>query len=248
MKLNRLFIIGCLCVFCRNSFAQNSDAIAADLSKLFKKLPEYDLYNRQTELVDTIDSMINSKVSFYIKTVPAALAKAFPKLGAVSSDDGVLSVLSWDNLSGGTQHNFTNLFLYKTNGGLHYINSDTLASDPNDEFQRYYDQIYSLIVGHKTYYLATYWGILDLNERMEGIKVFAVEGGKLNDKVRLIKTRDHYTYKLRYEYIVSDVTRGMNYYPKSKEISFPVVNKSEHITADSIIYKFTGQYFERVKN
>jgi hypothetical protein len=247
MKRNRLVVIICLCISCQNLFAQNSDTVAANLTKLFKKLPEYDLYNPQHNLVDTVDSLIDSKISFYIKTAPVALAKAFPKLGAESSPDSVISILSWDNLSGGTQHSFTNLFLYKTKGRLNYINSDTLAQD--DEYPRYYDRIYSLAVGDKIYYLITYKGILGLNERMEGIQVFSVADGKLNDKVKLIKTHQGFAYKLRFEYYFNmDDQGGMHYDPKLKEITFPVVNKNKHITGGLIIYKFTGRYFERVKN
>ena len=246
MKLNRFFVIICFCISYQNLFAQNSDAIALDLAKLFKKLPEYDFYNSQRGLVDTVDSLIDSKISFYIKTAPVALAKAFPKLGAESSPDGVISILSWDNLTGGTQHNFTNLFLYKTNGRINYINSDTLAQD--GEYSRSYNRIYSLTVGDKTYYLITYEGILDFNERMEGIQVFSIVDGKLNDKVKLIKTHHGFTYKLRYRYIVGDEIAGMNYNAKLKEITFPVVDNKKRITGDSIVYKFTGRYFERVKN
>ncbi len=247
MKPNRLFVVICFCISCQNLFAQNSDMIAVDLTKLFKKLPEYDFYNRQTDLVDTVDSPINSKISFYIKTAPVALAKAFPKLGAESSPDGVISILSWDNLTGGTQHNFTNLFLYKTNGRLNYINSDTLGQD--GEYSHSYTRIYSLAVGDKSYYLINYYGILDFREQMEGIQIFSVEDGKLNDKVKLIKTPHGLTYKLRYRYVVVDeVAGGMNYNPKVQEITFPVVNKNAHLTGHSIVYKFMGQYFERVKN
>jgi hypothetical protein len=247
MKRNRLFVIICICISCQNLFAQNSDTIAADLTKLFKKLPEYDFYNPQHDLVDTVDSLIDSKISFYIKTAPVALAKAFPKLGAASSPDSVINIFSWDNQSGGTQHSFTNLFLYKSKGRLNYINFDTLAQD--DEYPRYYDRIYNLAVGDKTYYLITYKGILDLNERMEGIQIFSVADGKLNNKVKLIKTHRGFTHKLRYEYYFNmDDQGGMQYNPKLKEITFPVVNKNKHITGDSIIYKFTGRYFEKVKN
>ena len=133
MALKRLLITICICIFYQSLFAQNSDAIAAELNKLFKSLPEYDFNNPQAELAETIDSLIDSRMSFYIKTAPLELAKAFSKLGAVSSDDGMLSILSWDNTLSGTQHTYANIFLYKADGQLNYINSDTLTQHQFDE-------------------------------------------------------------------------------------------------------------------
>jgi hypothetical protein len=246
LKPNRLLIVFCFCLFCQNLFAQTGAMIASDLSKLFQKLDGFDIYNHNIELIDTLNSQIDSKISFYIKTAPGGLAAAFPKLGAATSADGVLAILSWDTQMGGTQHYFNNLFLIKTNGRFKYINSETSTQD--DEYSCCYNGIYCLTVGNKTYYLATYESILHVSERMEGIKVFSVEDGKLNDKVKLIKTHEGFNYRLRYRYFVEEEIGGMNYYPKSKEITFPLINEKGRMAGDSIVYKFNGKYFEKVKS
>ena len=116
------------------------------------------------------------------------------------------------------------------------------------KFPCYYSQIYSLKTKSKTYYLATYSGVLDLNERMEGIQIFAIDGDKFNNKVRLIKNYEQFINNLRFQYIGNDDSDGLNYNRKLKEITIPVVNKLMHVTGDSIVFKFNGRYFERMKS
>jgi hypothetical protein len=40
----------------------------------------------------------------------------------------------------------------------------------------------------------------------------------------------------------------LEYDPKAKTITFPIVAENMWITDNYITYKFTGKYFERVKN
>ena len=108
----------------------------------------------------------------------------------------------------------------------------------------------------KNYYLVTYYGIFDLYIRGEGIRVFSIENGKLNAQAKLIKTQKGLTNKLYYTYdqqennldVMGDAT--LTYDSKLKTITFPVVidnGEEGKLTDNFITYKFTGQYFEKVK-
>lgn len=86
----------------------------------------------------------------------------------------------------------------------------------------------------------------------KGVQVFSIENGKLNINAKLIKTRSGLHGKLFYEYdlgpiIDESVDDDIHYDPILKTISIPVID-GEKVTKARIKYKFTGQYFERVKN
>ena len=76
----------------------------------------------------------------------------------------------------------------------------------------------------------------------------------MNDKTKLIKTKSGLTNKLYYSYnqnltnsdIMGEIS--LEYDPKSKTITFPVIVENGRVTDNYITYKFTGQYFEKVKN
>ncbi|WP_419700646.1 hypothetical protein [Mucilaginibacter sp. NFX135] len=253
MKKLTLFIILFSCSITSALFAQSPKTIEADFDKAFEKLN----YARENSMIDTVDyinGQIEKKLMYYTKKYPAAMDIAFKKINGIVSDDGLFRILSWDTMLGGTQHFFENVIQYKSGGKTNSI-VDTVKKE--DDYIFSYNGIYTLTVGNARYYLATYYGIFGRYERGEGIRVFAIENGKLNDKVKLIKTRSGLTHKLYYIYnqtltnsdIMSEVT--IKYDPKSREIKFPVIiddGEISKVTETSIAYKFTGQYFEKVKS
>ena len=235
-------------------------AIEKDLLKTFNKIDHW-YEQRQTDTTTAWSDSLNAandkfaeKLKYYADRYPLIAdtrsnAKPDNSLG-VCSDDGRLWIYSWDTDMGGTQHVFDNVFQYRQ--GQRIIT--TVDTGKNDEEYTYdYDKIFMLKIGQQSYYLVTYYAILGLHERAEGIRVFAIENGKLNEKVKLIRTKRGLTNKLQYTYdqlltnsdIMSETT--LEYDPKEKTITFPVVVADGKVTDNYITYKFNGQYFEKVK-
>lgn len=254
MKSLKPLLIAVLCFVTCNLSAQSSRQIKKDLLQSFR---EIDCWSAQKstdstgaiyDSLDRANNIFSKKLKFYAEKYPFTIAEKFPFEGlSCISTDGLLKIYSWDTQTGGTQHTFESVIQYK-------IGEKTIAMIDTSRGGYNYDKLYMLTVGSKTYYLATYYGILSLYTRSEGIRIFTIENGKLNDKVKIIKTKSGLTNKLNYTYdqhltnsdIMSEIT--LEYDPKAKTITFPIVAENNWITDNSITYKFTGQYFERIKS
>jgi len=171
-------------------------------------------------------------------------------LEALVSDDGLLRIYTWDTNMGGTQHMFENVILYKSGEQTNFSVEKKTSDD--GVYIYAYDKLYTLKIGSKMYYLCTYYGIFDLYMRGEGIRIFSNENGRLN-KGNIIKTASRITNHLYYSYsqnennedVMGDNT--IDYAQKDTTITFPVIDTAGNQTDSTITYKFTGQYFEKVK-
>jgi hypothetical protein len=104
---------------------------------------------------------------------------------------------------------------------------------------------------NKTYYLAIKNGILS----SQGIKVFCLENGKLNDTVKIIKTTSGLKNEINFGFDFFSVVdrperplKLIKYDSIKKVIYIPIVRGDGKVTKKYILYKFTGEYFERVRN
>ncbi|WP_114936524.1 hypothetical protein [Mucilaginibacter endophyticus] len=246
MKILKLIAI--FCILSADLFAQTPKAIEADFDKAFEKISYWNEHSSEDTHGDglfTANLQIEAKVKSYTQKCPAALDQAFKKIGLVS-DDGLFRILSWDNMTGGTQHAYENIIQYKSAGKTFTI-VDTVKND--DDYIYAYNKLHTLKVGSEIYYLTTYYGIFHTYDMGAGIRVFAIQNGKLNDKAKLIKTRSGLTHKLYYTYHVGEeLQNGLEYHPEQKIITFPVVIGDGKVTDNIITYKFNGQYFEKIKS
>ena len=254
MKSLKPLLIVVLCFVTYNLSAQSPRQIKKDLLQSFGEIDCWNAQKSTDSTGEVYDSLARAndnfsrKLKYYAEKYPFTIAENFPMDGlSRTSSDGLLKIYSWDTHTAGTQHTFKSVIQYKT-GERTIAMIDTSRGGYN------YNKLYMLTVGNKVYYLATYYGILSLYTRGEGIRIFTIENGKLTDKVKLIKTKSGLTDKLYYTYdqhlansdIMSEIT--LVYDPKAKTITFPIVAENMWITDNYITYKFTGQYFERVKN
>ena len=258
MKL-KICLLLLMCFSCGGVFAQTPKSIEKDLLKSFDKIQNWNNSNFITpndtdqNSLDKANNLLERKLIYYGKKYPSIINQVFKKLGglSVSSDDGLFNIFSWDTYTGGTQHVFQTVVLYRSEKKASFLVDATSLSD---NYTDAYDTLYTLTIGNKNYYLVTYYQILDLHARGEGIRIFSIDNGKLNSQAKIIKTKSGLTSKLYYQYdqtltnadIMSEVT--IAYDPKEKTITFPVINENGRQTDNVITYKFTGKYFERVKN
>ena len=160
-------------------------------------------------------------------------------------------IYSWDTETGGTMHVFENVMQYRSGTKIKAI-IDTPRSE--GDVSPCYDKIYTFKTGNKTYYLTRFSFIESTRYSAYGITAFTIE----NDNVveaKIMKIRSGMHSALSYECDFSLI--DMKTYERLPEIRFnnatnsiylPLVDKKGKITLKIIHYKFTGQYFERMKN
>lgn len=237
-----LFISGML-------FGQTPQQIESDLLKSFKKIAPANGDN------DVSNDLFAKKLYNYASHNPATFSYPFASLKKEhldinTSDDGLFRIYSWDTWGGGTMHLFENVFQYKTG-------SKTLAvlDTPRQEgdVRPNYNKLYTLKANGRAYYIAVYLTIGSTKDVGGGVQVFDIENGKLNDNVKLIKTGSGLHSVIDYNFdFFSEVDWKVRPTPifddATKTLHIPLIAANGKMTHNYIIYKFTGEYFERVKN
>lgn len=264
MKFLNLFILMFLGFITSNLSAQTTRQIEDDLLKSFKRIDYWDQQRSKDTTMAWSDSLEKANVVFgkklkeYAQKYPPTITYPFNSLvkehlNIISSTDGLFRIYSWDTDGGGTMHEFENVMQYKIGQKTYSAWVRDTAVDHQDKYVPYYTKIYVFKVNNKTYYLGIYEGVYCTSCRGQGLQVFTIENGKLNDDLKIIKTQTGLHSQLYYEYnffyvIHRKADSLMHFDSATKTIYVPVVIEKEKVTKRYITYKFTGQYFERVKN
>jgi len=261
MRTVRVFGFFCLCFFSGEVFAQSTGIIEADLLKSFKQIDYWSqkkgdtTVNADDKLIEAND-VFGKKLEDVTKKYPSTLSAPFNSLrkehlDIFTSDDGLFRIYSWETWMGGTMRDFANVIQYSIGQKTESI----LLTSSEETYVPFYSNLYTFKTGNKTYYLGVYGGIYSTKDVGSGIKVFAITNGKLDDNVKLIKTQSGLKNKIYYDYdflsvvdIAFDARPKITFDKASQTIHIPLVNGNGKVTRQYIIYKFTGQYFERVKN
>ncbi|MEO6851177.1 MAG: hypothetical protein ABI166_11120 [Mucilaginibacter sp.] len=192
------------------------------------------------------------KLKSYAEKYPTKITYPFSSLTKENLDistsaDGLFRIYSWDDQTGGTMRYFDNVFQYKSATDFKAI-IDTPKSEGD------YQKIYTFKKNGKSYYLAVYLFVESSKYAGNGIHIFTIENGKLAD-AKLIKTQSGLHDDLNYEYNFGSVVNidfekrpNIRFDNSNNTIYLPLVSGKGNVTKRFIEYKFTGQYFERVKN
>jgi len=266
VKLKLIAFI-CFCLLAPNLFAQTPVAIEADLLKSFKKINYWDDKFRSNTMnglsaedsLGKANEVFAKKLKDYTVRYPSTISQDFSALKKAyldiyTSADGLFRIYSWETWLGGTMRDFANVFQYKAGGK---IQSTYLHSTGNDNkpYVPLYSNLYTFSFSQKTYYLAVYDCIYSTKDAGTGIQIFDIENGKLNKNAKIIKTASGLHSKIYYDYdflsvvdIDFDKRPDIYFDSATQTIHIPLVTGNGKVTSQYIIYKFTGQYFERVKN
>ncbi|HTD99058.1 MAG TPA: hypothetical protein VK668_07205 [Mucilaginibacter sp.] len=261
MKFLRLFLLICYCLTSLKSHGQNPKAIEADLLKSFKKINYWDERIRDTTInagdsLDNANNAFGEKLKLYAEKYPLTINYPFnylkkQYLNICSSADGLFRIYSWDTGGGGTMREFENVMQYKTGNKA----KSELVVNSEDLGIPFYSNLYTFKMGNKTYYLGIFGFIESSRYAGAGIKLFAIENNKLNRDVKLLKTRSGLKNEISYEYDFGSIAYipfekrpAITFDAATQTIRIPVVTGKGIVTKKLITYKFTGQYFEIVKN
>lgn len=241
--------------------AQDAKVIEEELVKQFQQIDYWYSFGPGDENVSPSDSLLISNDIFEAALVkftsanPATLNYDFTHLvneglEIIDSPDGQFRIYSWDSQTGGTMHFFRNVFQYKSNGRV-YARSDSSAREPGDGGVNYLT-VQVLKTTHKKYYLATYQSIASSKDGYQGIKAFGIVNNNLLDSVKLIRTSSGIVNSIGFAFDFFSVAdrperplKLISYDADKKAIHLPVVLEDGTVTNTSIVYRFTGRYFEK---
>ena len=250
-----LVFIAC-CFASAFTFAQSPNTIEADLLRSFKRIGYWDErkssnkegYDSLQKANDVFSKKLKSYTEKHAFTLnePLTLLKK-ERLDIFTSSDGLFRIYSWDTWQGGTMHAYSDVIQFKAGQKTH----SKLFT--NEDFAPSYSNLYTFKTSDKTYYLAVYGGSESTRYFYAGIKAFTIENGQLKENVRVIKTRSGLQNSIQYEFDFSfnnswDEVPQPTFDATAKTIRIPLVNENGKITRKFITYKFTGQYFEKVKS
>lgn len=246
-----------------NVFSQDLQSIDKQLNAAFGKINYWAFIETTDENINRYDSLDASNELFesllvkYTASNSETISFAFQSLAdsglrIVTSEDGLFRIYSWDTWTGGSMHNFRNVFQYKTDNRIF---SQVLKSTADHDAGCFYYQIDDIISDNKTFYITQSRAILSSALSYHKIKVFSIDGSKLNDKAQLIKTKTGIRNELGYEVDLSassnnDRGKIPNFYIEydkmNKIISIPVIFEDSKVTDRRIKYQFKGLYFEKI--
>ena len=239
-------------------FAQTSKEIENNLENAFMKIDYWG--EHRSDKIEYSDSLSDANKVFcemlyhYSTKYPFTIYQKFNKLEGkfdiLTSEDNRFRIYSWDSRTGGTMHFFNNIFQYKR-GNKTFAIVDTPKGDGN--ISLLFRKIYIFKNGAKRYYLCAYRFIESTKYYGEGVKVFAIKKGTLDNKAKIFKANSALTNDLSYEYDSSSlvdikVKPEIYFNAATNTINLPLITSNGKVTSSYIAYKFTGQYFERVKN
>ena len=238
------------------AFAQKGFSLAKEekeLTRIFMSI-----VNGAYEDQDTLDhyrGLFNSRMKALFTKHPESFSYPFKTLAdsqvcwVLSSADRRLRIYSWDTWGGGTMHFYKNVFQYKTSKGVRTFVQDFGDDDPGG----YYSHLFTVKTVLQTYYLGLSNSRLSNKDRTQNLEVFAITADRLDDKVRLIKTKSGLQHDIGFEYDFFSIEdtghfyeRLIRYDPLQQIITLPVVYENGQVTKNTIRYKFTGKYFEKM--
>lgn len=258
MKSLKLLLLVICCFGVTHVSAQNPKLIEADLLKSFKQINTWsdDTEMTANESLWKAKKIVGEKLMHYTSDIPSTISYPFNLLKKEGVDintskDGFFRIYSWDTWTGGTMHFFENVFQYKL-GNKTYSILDT-AKQEGDSCP-WYRKVYQLKNNNKTYYLAVNVFIGSTIIYGGAIEIIEIKDRKMVN-VNLIKTSHGLNSELSYE---CDLSKSSGELPSSdypniryneltKTIFIPFVESNYAVTNKFITYKFTGQYFEKVK-
>jgi hypothetical protein len=148
-------------------------------------------------------------------------------------------------------HFFENVMQYKS-GAATKIIIDTPKGEGDNRPN--YHKLYTFRANGKSFYLTVYLDIGSSKDITEGIHIYTIENGNLQD-ANLIKTYSGFFSDVSYSYDFGSVVNidynkrpAIRFDNTSNTIYLPMVYGNSQMTKKFTRYKFTGHYFERIKS
>jgi uncharacterized protein Veg len=246
------------------TFGQDLKSIDKKLNAAFGKINYWAFLKTDDEKISAYDSLLKANDLFeslllkYTSSNSQTISYNFKSLAdsgltITTSDDGLFRIYSWNTWTGGTMHNFRNIFQFKSDTKV-FSKSFKRKDEEDGDAGCYYNQINDIVSDNRKFYITQSRAVLSSGLSYHNIKIFSIDNSKLNDTAKLIKTKTGIKNQLGYEV---DLTASSNrdrevsnfyieYDKTNKIISIPVILDDSKVTAKKIRYQFKDKYFERL--
>lgn len=217
------------------------------ISELKKNNENLDLFYKKSEEFSML-------FKSFIKQNPRTIEYQFKELinnnicNISTSEDGKLRIYNWDTQTGGTMKNFDQIIQYKSSDKIYVAYSKN--ANNNAEFC---SKIYSLNINDKMYYFPIYNGIYSTKDASQSISAYQIENSKLNQKVKLFKSKNKLLSSIFFEFdffsVVDRPERPLELIKFDKEnntIYIPIVNEKGIVSNNFLIYQLKNNVFQYI--
>ena len=247
--------------FAISLFAQNNEQIENELVLGIKDIQTFSIHGGEydREKLSKAQKGFEEKLLKFTK-VDSTLNYEFAKLRELmfiaSSEDGKFRNYSWNLQDGGTMHHFARAYQYQGADGRVYSKTEKVVKEGMGP--GFVTDIFTLDTPGSTVYIVCSTSIASTRLNLQSADLYKIEGGTLNDKVKLIKTSAGLTNTLNFEYDNFSVidqkeppSKLITFEEKSRTLKIPVVIKDTEypdgrVTTKFISYRFNGKYFVKV--
>lgn len=244
------------------SFGQETKEIEKTLIEAFSRI---NYWSNSSQDISG-DSLINANNTFeelllkYTSSNNETLSYKFKSLSESgvtisTSKDNRFRIYSWNTLTGGTMRFYRNVFQFM--GGKKVYSKTLQAYQTDDNPDCLYHQIDDVRANNKNYYITQNISIESSSLYYHNVKIFCIDGSRLNDTTKLIKTKTAMRNELGYEVDLQTAAISHSEYPnlelmyikyddKKQIIYIPLIDENGRVTKKKIKYKFNGRYFETI--
>jgi len=252
-----LFPLVFITLFVAGLVAQSPAAIERDLLTQLKNAEKYGSYGESSDdaKLDAANKQIRELL---IRNGGRAeiLKYGFPKLKnemyIATSPDGKLRIYSWDLQTGGSMHDYDNVFQFEGTSGKVYT---WTPRDGDESDGGFFNQLSQVDTANGPIYLANSASSASGTDHSQSIEVMRINGDSFERNPKLIQTRSGLASSIGFEYDLNSVrgeSEKLVYFdPVKKSFRFPVVIDDKktglgRVTGKYITYQFNGKYFVKV--
>lgn len=248
-------------IFAVPALAQTPVSIETELLGHLADVSKYGNYGETSddEKQEAANTAIEEKLKKY-GTRSDVLRYGFPKLkdemSIVTSKDGKLRIYSWDLQTGGTMHDYANVFQFQGKSGKVHA----WTEDRGEDFGAgvFYHDLFQVSGKAGLVYLPVSTFVGSTSLAGQTIKTMRIVGDKLVHDAKLIKTSGGLQNSIGFGYdffsVVDRPERPIKLFTfndTKKEFKFPVVIEDEktpqgRVTNKFITYRFNGTNFVKV--
>jgi hypothetical protein len=255
--LHKPFLIATLATITSlTTFAQTNSLAAkeARLAKLYSKMLSF--HHVDYDSLEVYSEKFAKEFVRFINSNPGTLNHPFKILDKDSSflqiqtsRDGKFRIYGWDTQTGGTMRYFRNIYQWKGNEKV----LTKYESGGEDDNASICYEMYTVMISNKAHYLAIKNSIGSTRDRGVSISAYRIDGDKLNDEVKVFKTKNETLNTIDAYIDLGTVAEDyknepvISYDARQKIVYIPFVNGKDNVLTNKyLMYKLKGRYFEYI--